>query len=326
MPNMIISGLGRYIPEKIYDNAYFESIVDTNDEWITRRTGISERHIAADDEYTSDLAIKAAKAALENSGVPAEEIGLVMVATVSPDYFTPSCSCIVQNEVGAVNAAAIDFNAACSSFVTGMVMAEQFIKNGTYKHILLVCADVLSKVTDYKDRATCVLFGDAAGAAVLSADDKRSGMLAYEIGSDGSGAKLITSLAVRNDEEELEKRIDGRKETIWMAGQSVMKFAVKAMADSTDRVLAKAGLTYDDIKLVVPHQANYRIVDSAIKRMGIEKDKIILTLGKFGNTSSSCIPSALTEAVETGKIQRGDKVVVVGFGGGLTWGAAVFEY
>lgn len=326
MPNMIISGLGRYIPEKIYDNAYFESIVDTNDEWITRRTGISERHIAADDEYTSDLAIKAAKAALENSGVPAEEIGLVMVATVSPDYFTPSCSCIVQNEVGAVNAAAIDFNAACSSFVTGMVMAEQFIKNGTYKHILLVCADVLSKVTDYKDRATCVLFGDAAGAAVLSADDERQGMLAYEIGSDGSGAKLITSLAVRNDEEELEKRIDGRKETIWMAGQSVMKFAVKAMADSTDRVLAKAGLTYDDIKLVVPHQANYRIVDSAIKRMGIEKDKIILTLGKFGNTSSSCIPSALTEAVETGKIQRGDKVVVVGFGGGLTWGAAVFEY
>lgn len=326
MPNMKISGLGRYIPEKIYDNAYFESIVDTNDEWITRRTGISERHIAADDEYTSDLAIKAAKAALKNSGVAAEDIGLVLVATVSPDYFTPSCSCIVQNEIGAVNAAAIDFNAACSSFVTGMVMAEQFIKNGMYKHILLVCADALSKVTDYKDRATCVLFGDAAGAAVLSADDSCGGMLAYEIGSDGSGAKLITSLAVREDAEEIEKRIDGRKETIWMAGQSVMKFAVKAMADSTNRVLEKAGLTYDDIKLVVPHQANYRIVDSAIKRMGIEKDKIILTLDKFGNTSSSCIPSALTEAVETGKIHRGDKVVVVGFGGGLTWGAAVFEY
>ena len=326
MPNMVIKGLGRYIPEKVYDNAYFESIVDTNDEWITRRTGIKERHIASDNEYTTDLAVNAAKAAIEDAKISPEDIDLILLATVSPDYFTPCCACIVQERIGAVNAAALDFNTACSSFITGMVMAEQFIKNGTYKNVLVVCADVLSKVTDYKDRATCVLFGDAAGAVLFSADDNGGKMLAYEIGADGTGAMHITSLAVRNDEEELEKRVSGRKETIWMAGQPVMKFAVKTMADATGRVLEKAGLTYDDIKLIVPHQANYRIVDSALQRMGVEKDKVLLTLEKYGNTSSSCVPVALTEAVKTGRIQRGDKVVVVGFGGGLTWAAAVFEF
>ena len=326
MPNMVIKGLGKYLPEKIYDNAYFESIVDTNDEWITRRTGIKERHIAADNEYTTDLAVNAAKSAIEDAGIAPEDIDLVLLATVSPDYFTPCCACIVQDKIGAVNAAAFDFNAACSSFITGMVMAEQFIKNGTYKNVLLVCADALSKVTDYKDRATCVLFGDAAGAVVLSADDNGGKMLSYEIGADGSGAMNITSLAVRDDAEELEKRVSGRKETIWMAGQQVMKFAVKTMADATGRVLEKAGLTYDDIKLIVPHQANYRIVDSALARMGVGKDKVVLTLEKYGNTSSSCVPIALKEAIETGMVKRGDKVVVVGFGGGLTWAAAVFEY
>ena len=281
---MIIKGIGKYVPEKIYDNAYFESIVDTNDEWITRRTGIKERHVSADNEYTTDLATKASLSAIEDAGISPEDIDLVMLATVTPDFFTPACACVVQNSIGAKNAAAFDFNAACSSFVTGMVIAEQFIKNGMYKNILLVCADVLTKVTDYADRATCVLFGDAAGAAVLSASETGGGMLAYEIGADGSGGNLITSLAIKEDAEEVEKRIAGRKETVYMAGQAVMKFAVKAMADSTDRVLEKAGLTYDDIKLIVPHQANYRIVDSAIKRMGVSEDKVILNLEKTGNT------------------------------------------
>lgn len=326
MPNMVIRGLGRYIPEKVYDNAYFETIVDTSDEWITRRTGIKERHIAEDNEYTTDIAAKAAKAAIADAKINPEEIDLVMVATVTPDYFTPCCACVVQERIGAVNAAAFDINAACSSFITGMVTAEQFIKCGTYKNVLLVCADVLSKTTDYKDRSTCVLFGDAAGAAVFSADDNAEGVLASELGADGTGAMYITSLAVKEDEEEVAKRVSGRKETVCMAGQAVMKFAVKTMAEATDRVLEKAGLTYDDIKLVVPHQANYRIVDSAIKRMGIEKDKVMLTLEKYGNTSASCIPSVLTEAVEEGRLKRGDKVVIVGFGGGLTWGAAVFTY
>lgn len=326
MPNTVIAGVGMYIPEKVYDNAYMESIVDTDDEWIVRRTGIKERHVSADDEYTTDMATVAAKRAIENAGLTAEDIDLIMLATVTPDYFTPSCACVVQRNIGAVNAAAFDYNAACSSFITGLVIADQFIGMGTYKNILLICADCLTKATDYKDRATCVLFGDAAGAAVLSADSERAGILASEIGADGSGCDSITSLAFRNDEEEVEKRVGHRKDTIWMAGQSVMKFAVKAMADSSDAVLKKAGLTYDDVKLVIPHQANYRIVDSAVKRMGVDKSKVFLHLEKFGNTSASCIPVALAEAVEEGLIERGDKIILVGFGGGLTWGAALLEF
>ncbi|MEE1224268.1 MAG: beta-ketoacyl-ACP synthase III [Clostridia bacterium] len=319
-----IIGLGKYLPEKVYDNAYMESIVETTDEWILRRTGIEERHISEDNEFTTDLSTKAALAALENAGISAEEIDLILLATVTPDYFTPSCACVVQKNIGAVNAAAIDFNTACSGFVTGIMMAKQFIENGAYKNILIIAADVLSKATDYKDRATCVLFGDAAGAAVISASDE-PGVIEVEIGADGTGGDTLTMLAFKEDSEEVEKRVSGRKESIWMAGQSVMKFAVKAMADSSQRVIEKAGLTWDDIELVVPHQANYRIVDSAIKRMGITEDKIFLTLNKYGNTSASCIPVALCEAVECGRVKKGDNVVLVGFGGGLTYGATVIK-
>ena len=326
MPKARISGMGVFIPEKVYDNAYFETIVDTNDEWITRRTGIKERHIAEPEDYTTDIASRAAQNALDNAGIKAEVIDLIILSTVTPDYFTPNCACVVQKNIGAVNAAAFDLNAACSSFITDMVTANQFIENGTYKNVLIVCADVLSKATDYKDRGTCILFGDAAGAAVLSAAEDGEGLISYELGADGAGCLNITQLAYREDAEETEKRVSGRKETVWMAGQAVMKFAGKAMADSSNRILEKAGLTYDDIKLVIPHQANYRIVDSAIKRMGIEKDKVYLHLEKQGNTSSSCIPVAIAEAAGKGLIERGDKVLIVGFGGGLTWGSAIFEY
>ena len=325
MINAKITGVGGYIPEKVYDNAYMESIVDTNDEWIVRRTGIKERHISADNEYTTDMATIAGKRAIENAGLTAEDIDLILLATVTPDYFTPASSCIVQHNLGAVNAAAFDYNAACSGFVTGLTIARQFIMTGTYKNILVVCADVLSKATDYKDRATCVLFGDAAGAAVVSASEEK-GIIATDIGADGSSGLAITSLAYRDDEEETEKRVSHRKDTIWMAGQAVMKFAVKAMADASERVIKEAGLMWDDINLVIPHQANYRIVDSAIKRMGIEKDKVFLNLEKYGNTSASCIPVALSQAVESGRIKKGDKIVLVGFGGGLTWGAALIEW
>lgn len=325
MANAKITGVGRYIPEKVYDNAYFESIVETNDEWITRRTGIKERHISADDEYTTDMAIKAAENAIKNAGLTAEDIDLVMLGSVTPDYFTPAGACVVQGAIGAVNAAAFDYNAACSGFITGITIAKQFIETGTYKHVLVICADALSKATDYADRATCVLFGDAAGAAVISASEE-TGIIATDIGADGTGAKAITQLAYREDAEETEKRVSHNKGTIWMAGQTVMKFAVKAMADASKRVLDKAGYTYDDIALVIPHQANYRIVDAAIKRMGISGDKVFLNLEKFGNTSASCIPSSLSQAVEQGRIKKGDKIILVGFGGGLTWGAALLEW
>lgn len=325
MINAKITGVGGYIPEKVYDNAYMESIVDTSDEWILRRTGIRERHISADNEYTTDMATIAGKCAIENAGLTPEEIDLIILATVTPDYFTPACACIVQSNLGAVNAAAFDYNAACSGFVTGLTIAKQFIQTGTYKNILVICADALSKATDYKDRATCVLFGDAAGAAVVSASEE-NGIITTDIGAEGSSGLSITSLAYRNDDEEVEKRISHKKDTLWMAGQAVMKFAVKAMADASERVVKQAGLTWDDIALVIPHQANYRIVDSAIKRMGISNDKVFLNLEKYGNTSASCIPVALSQALEQGRIKKGDKIVLVGFGGGLTWGAAVLEW
>lgn len=325
MINAKIIGVGGYIPEKVYDNAYMESIVDTSDEWIIRRTGIKERHISADNEYTTDMATVASKRAIENAGLTAEDIDLIILATVTPDYFTPACACVVQANLGAVNAAAFDFNAACSGFVTGLTIAQKFIQTGTYKNIVVVCADVLSKATDYKDRATCVLFGDAAGAAVVSASEE-TGIIATDIGADGASGMAITSLAYRDDEEEVEKRISHKKDTLWMAGQAVMKFAVKTMAEASEKVLKEAGLTWDDIALVVPHQANYRIVESAIKRMGITDDKVFLNLEKYGNTSASCIPVALSEAVEAGRIKKGDKIILVGFGGGLTWGAALIEW
>lgn len=325
MINAKIIGTGAYVPEKVYDNAYMESIVETNDEWITRRTGIKERHISADNEYTTDMATVAARRAIEKAGLTPLDIDLIILATVTPDYYTPACACIVQHNLGAVNAAAFDYNAACSGFVTGLTIAKQFIQTGEYKNVLVVCADVLSKATDYKDRSTCVLFGDAAGAAVVAASEE-TGIIATDIGADGSGAMDITSLAYKNNEEEMTERISGRKETILMAGQAVMKFAVKAMADASNKVIEKAGVSWDDIALVVPHQANYRIVDSAIKRMGIDRDKVFLTLEKYGNTSASCIPVALTEAAEAGRIKKGDKIILVGFGGGLTWGAALLEW
>lgn len=319
-----ILGLGYYAPEKIYDNAYMESIVDTNDEWITQRTGIKERHIAADDEFTSDLATRAGERAIADAGLTPMDIDLIIVTTVTPDYFTPSTACVVQKNLCADNAAAFDLNAACSGFATALTVADQFLKNGTYKTVLIVSADALSKATDYADRGTCVLFGDGAGAAVLGAGE--GGVLSTWIGARGAGGDKLTSLAYREDPEETEKRVSRDKSTVWMAGSEVMKFAVKIMAEAAEKVVADAGLTWDDIDLIIPHQANMRIVEAAAKRMGITTERMFVNLDRYGNTSGASIPIALCEAREAGRLKRGDKVVLVGFGGGLTWAAAVIEY
>lgn len=319
-----IIGLGYYAPEKIYDNAYMESIVETNDEWITQRTGIKERRIAADDEYTSDLATRAAERALADAGLDAKDLDLIILTTVTPDYFTPATACVVQKNIGADNAAAFDLNAACSGFVTAMTVADQFLSNGTYKNVLVVSADVLSKATDYKDRSTCILFGDGAGAAVMSAE--KGGILSSWIGARGEGGDKLTSLAYYNNAEETEKRISHNKSTIWMAGSEVMKFAVKIMAEAAEKVVADAGLTMDDVDIIIPHQANVRIVDSAAKRMGITPDRMFINVDRYGNTSGASIPIALCEAREAGRLKRGDKAILVGFGGGLTWGAMLIEY
>lgn len=320
-----IIGLGYYAPEKVYDNAYMESIVDTNDEWITQRTGIKERHIAADEEYTSDLATEAAKRALTDAGITAEELDLIILTTVTPDYFTPATACVVQKNIGAHNAAAFDLNAACSGFVTALTVADQFLKAGTYKTVLVVSADVLSKACDYNDRSTCILFGDGSGAAVLSAEGENK-ILSTWIGAKGEGGDKLTSLAYREDAQEIEKRVSHNKSTVWMAGGEVMKFAVKIMAEAADKVVADAGLSWDDIDIIIPHQANLRIVDSAAKRLGITTDRMFVNLDRYGNTSGASIPIALCEARDCGRLKKGDKAVMVGFGGGLTWGAALIEY
>ncbi len=319
-----ICGMGYYVPEKVYDNDYMESIVETNDEWIVQRTGIKERHICEDGQYTTDIATIAAKNALKDAKMSAEEVELIILATVTPDYFTPSCACVVQKNIGAENAAAFDINAACSGFVTALTIAKQFIESGQYKNILVIGSDALSKATDYKDRGTCILFGDAAGAAVVKASDK-NGILATEIGAKGADGDKLTSLAYREDEEETEKRVSKNKSTIWMAGAEVMKFAVKTMEKAARKVVEGAGLTFDDIDLVVPHQANKRIIDGALKRLDIGEKKVFINLEKYGNTSSASIPVALCEAIEQKRAKKGDKIVIVGFGGGLTWGAALLE-
>lgn len=320
-----IAGMGYYVPEKVYDNSYMEQIVETNDEWIVQRTGIKERHIAADNEYTSDLATEAAKRALENAKTSAEEIELIIVATVTPDYFTPSVACVVQKNIGAENAAAFDLNAACSGFVTALDTAEKFIAVGKYKKALIIGSDALSKATDYKDRATCILFGDAAGAAVLEASDK-GGLISSCIGAKGNDWDKITNLAYRRDEAELEKRVSKKNGTLWMAGSEVMKFAVRKMAEAAKTVVDEAGLKMSDIDLLIPHQANIRIIDGAVKRLDIDDEKVFKNLHKYGNTSAASIPVALCEALYEGRIKRGDKIVMVGFGGGLTWGAALIEW
>lgn len=319
-----IIGGGYYVPDNVLTNADLEKMVDTSDEWIVRRTGIHERRIADKDIYTSDMALIAAQRALEKTNTDPLDIELILVATCTPDMYTPNVSCMVQAALGAKNAAAMDISSACTGFISALTVASQFVETGYYKKILVVGSENLSRMTDYKDRNTCILFGDGAGAFVIGASEE-DGVLATEVGADGEGGKNLTSLAFRDDENELAKRISKNKRTLWMDGSEVLKFAVRMMAKATNAVLEKAGLTIDDIDMIVPHQANIRIIDGAVKRLGIDKSKVFVNIEKYGNMSSACIPIALCEAINEGKIKKGDTVVLVGFGGGLTWGAAVIR-
>lgn len=319
-----IKGTGYYVPDRVLTNADLEQMVDTSDDWIVRRTGIKERRILDEGMYTSDMAVIAGKRALENAGVSAEEIELILVSTVTPDMFTPSVSCMVQDQIGAVNAMAMDINTACTGFMSVLVTANQFIASGYYKKILVIGAEALTRMTDYKDRNTCILFGDGAGAAVLEAAES-GGVLSSYMGADGSSGYTLTSLAFRDDEAEMAKRISGRKETLWMDGSEVLKFAVRMMTKATEVALERAGLTIDDIAMIVPHQANIRIVSGAAKRLGVSMDKMVINIDRLGNIGSGCIPIALSEAMGAGTIRPGDKVVLVAMGGGLTWGAAIVE-
>lgn len=321
-----ILGIGSSLPDKVLTNEDLEKMVDTSDEWITQRTGISQRRILEEDEPAYTLGVKAAVSALEDAGITAEDVNLIIVTTETPDYMSPSTSCIIQREIGASKAAAFDLNAACTGFMYGMTVAEQFVKTGYYKYVLVVGVEALSKATDWEDRNTCILFGDGAGAAVVGAVEDGYGILSTYLGADGSMGHNITIPGVHSDPVEDAKRIHGKKHTIWMDGGAVLKFAVKIMESATNEALDRCGLSIEDINLVVPHQANIRIVEGAAKRLGVSRDKVMISLDKLGNISSASIPVALNQAVKEGKLSKGDNVVLVGFGGGLTWGSTVIKW
>jgi 3-oxoacyl-[acyl-carrier-protein] synthase III len=321
-----ILGTGSYLPEKVLTNADLEKMVDTNDEWIVSRTGIRERRIAALDEASSDLSVKAAEKALKKAGIRAEELDMIIVTTVTPDMNFPATACLVQDRLGAKKAATFDLSAACTGFIYGISTGAQFIATGVYKYVLVIGVECLSRIVDWTDRNTCVLFGDGAGAAVLGPVEEGYGFLSFELGGDGSGGNLLNLPAGGSRLPASEKTIQERLHYVHMSGREVFKFAVRVMGNATEEALAKAGLSKEDIDFLVPHQANIRIIDSAVKRLGLTEDKVVVNLDRYGNMSSASIPVALDEAVERGQIKKGDTMVLCGFGGGLTWGATVLKW
>lgn len=318
-----IIGTGKYVPEKILTNSDLEKIVETNDEWIVSRTGIRERHIAAPHEATSDLAYEAARKALESANMKAEDLDLIIVATVTPDSSFPSTACILQDKLGAKGAAAFDLSAACSGFVYSLATAVGFIQNGMYNNALIIGADTLSRITDYTDRNTCVLFGDGAGAVIIGEVPEGRGFQSFDLGAEGSGGNLLKLEAGGSRLPASQQTVEDKKHFIYMNGREVFKFAVRVMGSATERVLTKAGLGKEDIDLFVPHQANIRIIQSAMQRLDLPPEKCVINVDKYANTSAASIPLALVEAAEEGRMKEGDTVLMVGFGGGLTWGASV---
>lgn len=321
-----ILGTGKYAPEKILTNADLEKMVETNDEWIVTRTGMKERHIAREDEASSDLAYEAALVALKNANVAPEDLDLIIVATITPDSAFPSTACILQNRLGAKKAAAFDLSAACSGFIYSLASASNFIATGMYKNALVIGAECLSKITDYTDRNTCILFGDGAGAVVLGEVPEGRGFLSFELGADGSGGELLKLAGGGSRMPSSQNTVDNKQHYIYMAGSEVFKFAVRIMGNAAEEALRKAGLEKSDIDLLVPHQANIRIIQSAVHRLDLPEEKCMINLHKYGNVSAASIPLALAEADEEGRLKPGDCVVLVGFGGGLTWGATVLRW
>jgi len=324
--NVKILSTGRFVPERILSNHDLEKMVETSDEWITQRTGIKERRIVDGRTSTTDLAVQAARNAMQKAGILPDEIDVVIVATVTPEMFFPSTACLVQKELKLKNAFAFDISAACSGFIYGMAIATQFIQNGFCKTALVIGAEALSKITNWSDRSTCVLFGDGAGAAILTASNEE-GILGFELGSDGENGLLLYCHAFGLSDLSYSQSKDMPNfRKIYMDGNEVYKFAVKIMPYAVEKVLEKVGLSSSDIDVFIPHQANIRIIESAAKRLKIPMEKVFVNLHKYGNTSAASIPIALDEAIEEGKIKKGDKIVLVGFGGGLTWASCAVKW
>ncbi len=319
--------IGSYVPEGRLTNADLEKMVDTTDEWIVSRTGIHERRIAEPGESTADLATRAAEDILATAGVRAEDIDVLMVPTATPEYLFPSTAAVVQDRIGATNAASFDLLAACSGFIYGLAQAYALVESGLAKNVLVIGAETLSRINDYTDRSTCILFGDgAAGALIQASDDASStGFLGFDLGTDGSGGKDLL-LPVGGSRNPANMPFERQDAFLKMNGREVYKFATRVIADSTTRLLEALELSVAEIDLFVPHQANTRIIDHAVERLGIDPAKVVVNLDRFGNTSSASVPMAMTEARDQGRLKPGDLLLLIAFGGGLTWGSTVVRY
>jgi 3-oxoacyl-[acyl-carrier-protein] synthase III len=321
-----ISGVGSYVPSRVLSNADLAKLVDTSDEWITTRTGIKERRLAAKNEFTSDLAAHAALRAMANAGVTAEQVELIVVATITPDMPFPSTACLVQRKIGAHRAAAFDLEAACSGFIYGLEIAQQFIMSRTYDTVLVIGAEKLSSIVDWKDRNTCVLFGDGAGAAVLRNRPNAHGLLTAVMGADGRKADLLFMAGGGSRCPATTESVAARLHYLRMEGKETFKNAIQAMQTAAQEALRRCEIDISRIKCIIPHQANRRIVDAVCDRLGAKPEQFFVNLDRYGNTSAASVAIALDEAVACGRVQRGDLILLIVFGAGLTWGAAVIEW
>lgn len=320
--NAVITGVGMYVPETVYDNKYFEKIVDTSDEWIRTRTGIRERRILKEGA-TSLLATKAAEDILKSTGTSAEEIDAIIVATVTPDMFFPATACLVQDNIGAKNAWGFDFSAACSGFLFALQTGGTLIESGRYKKVLVIGADKMSSIVDYKDRNNCILFGDAgAGVLLEPTEDPKYGILDSILRIDGSGKDVLNMKGGGSLNPPTRETVEQNMHVIYQDGKAVYKVAVKGMADVSYEIMKKNDLTSKDIAYLVPHQANLRIIDATAERMGIDRNKVMINIDKYGNTTAATIPLCLTEYYRNGKIKKDDKLILAAFGAGFTWGSS----
>jgi 3-oxoacyl-[acyl-carrier-protein] synthase-3 len=321
-----ITGTGSAVPDKVLTNFDLEKMVETSDEWITTRTGIKERRIAAEGEYTSTFAVKAANNALKMAGVTAADIDLIIVGTISPDFPFPATACLVQNDIGATNAVAFDVTAACSGFVYALSIADKFISTGAAKKALVIGAEVLSRLVDWTDRNTCLLFGDGAGAVVLEACEGEHGILSSHIHSDGAYWELLYQAGCGSRNPPVQKSIDEKSVFLMMQGNEIFKLAVRAMAEVANEALVANNMAIADIDLFIPHQANRRIIDAIGKRLGLADERVVVNLDRYGNTSAASIPIALDEVNRASRINAGDILLLDAFGGGLTWGSVLLRW
>ena len=324
--NAVITGWGFYAPSRVVTNFDLAKFVDTTDEWISSRTGIKERRFASDGENTSSMSVRAARMALDRAKLRPQDVQMVIVGTCSPDYLFPATACIVQSEIGATRAGAFDVEAACTSFVTALGVAKGLISSGTVQNVLVIGAETLSRLLNFKDRTTCVLFGDGAGAVVVEASNASVGVESVVLHSEGSKGDLLMVKAGASRVPATKETVEQGQHFITMQGGEVFKLAVKSMADAAEEALREAGLGLDDIAIMIPHQANLRIIDGVAKRLHFPMEKVFVNIQRYGNTSAASIPIAIAEAAHQGRLRRGDKVLLVAFGGGFTWGASVLEW